>query len=212
MTDPRVVTLTPAAVSATGYATGVTGAAFVLTATSSGDGVARQVSIFNTTANTHVGQTLTLVGTDADGAAQTEVITGPAGNATVISTKFYLTLTSVTPSATIGVDTFNIGWNGLWSTRTYPLNWHSPSACVVNVGLTGTCTYTVQQCFINTLTPTADPAQLAGWTNITGLASQTASVNGAATIGATGIRLTTASYTTGAVLVLTTNQPWAART
>jgi hypothetical protein len=44
--------------------------------------------------------TFTLVGTDKDGVAQTEAITGPSGT-TVTSTKFYHTITSVSSSATV---------------------------------------------------------------------------------------------------------------
>jgi hypothetical protein len=102
--------LDPANASLTGFASNVTGAAFTLTANNSGDGLAHQVSIRNDTANNHAGKTVTLVGTDADGRPQTEVVTGPGVSATVESAKYFLTLTSATPSATIGADTFDIGW------------------------------------------------------------------------------------------------------
>jgi len=53
-------------------------------------------------ANDESGKTFTVVGTDADGASQTEVITGPNAG-TVYSTYEYLTITSVTASgATTG--------------------------------------------------------------------------------------------------------------
>ena len=44
-------------------------------------------------------KTFTVVGTDMSGNAQTEVITGPAANATVLGTKTFQTISSVTPSA-----------------------------------------------------------------------------------------------------------------
>ena len=45
------------------------------------------------------GKTFTVVGTDMAGVAQTEVITGPAANATVLGTKTFKTISSITPSA-----------------------------------------------------------------------------------------------------------------
>lgn len=98
------------AASTNGFAAGVTGAAFTLTATAPTDGLGHLVTVLNNTANTHAGKTIAIVGTDENGNTQNETITGPAGNATVTSTKYFKTLTSVTPSATIGADTFDIGW------------------------------------------------------------------------------------------------------
>ena len=45
------------------------------------------------------GITFTVVGTDMSGNAQTEIITGPAANATVLGTKTFKTISSITPSA-----------------------------------------------------------------------------------------------------------------
>ena len=45
------------------------------------------------------GKTFTVVGTDMSGNAQTEVITGPAANATVLGSKTFKTISSITPSA-----------------------------------------------------------------------------------------------------------------
>ena len=44
-------------------------------------------------------KTFTIVGTDLSGVAQTEVITGPAANATVLGLKTFKTISSITPSA-----------------------------------------------------------------------------------------------------------------
>lgn len=96
--------------SAAGYATNVTGATFTLTATTAGDGLAHQTSITNNSITDHSAKTVTIVGTDADGLPQTETGNLPGVSATVNYTKFFKTITSVTPSATIGADTMNIGW------------------------------------------------------------------------------------------------------
>ncbi|HLP99209.1 MAG TPA: hypothetical protein VK149_12280 [Sideroxyarcus sp.] len=99
-----------AAASTNGFAAGVTGAAFALTATSISDNLAHLVTIKNNTANDHSAKTIAIVGTDENGNAQSENIAAPGISATVTSTKYFKTLTSVTPSSTIGVDTFDIGW------------------------------------------------------------------------------------------------------
>ncbi len=139
---------TSAAANLTGFASNVTGAAFTLTASNAGDTLAHKVTIRNDTGNSHAGKTVTLVGTDYNGAALTEVVTGPAGAATVSSTGYFLTLTSATPSATIGADTFDIGWAG--DAATAPINVQpKPGAGVYAIGIsvdaTGTPAYSLQQ-------------------------------------------------------------------
>lgn len=103
-------TFTAAAASLTGHASNVTGAAWVIATASAGDKLAHHVTVRNDSANSHAGKTIALVGLGANGEALTETITGPAGSATVTSTKAFKSLTSATPSATIGADTFDIGW------------------------------------------------------------------------------------------------------
>ncbi len=120
-----IKTYTPADANLTGFASNVTGATFTLSANTSGDSLAHQVSIRNDSATDHSGKTVTLVGTDHLGRALTEVVTGPAGSATVESTGYFLTLTSATPSATIGADTFDIGWVDEFVTPAIPLDWRS---------------------------------------------------------------------------------------
>ena len=71
----------PADASLTGFASNVTGATFTLTATEATDGLAHQVSIKNDSITDHAGKTVTLVGTDPEGRALTEVVTGQIGRA-----------------------------------------------------------------------------------------------------------------------------------
>lgn len=108
-----------AAASLTGFASNVTGASFTLTTTETSDGLGHLVTVLNDTANDHSGKTIALVGTDENGNVQTETIAGPGVSATVTSTKYFKTLVSpILPSATIGADTFDIGWalgsRGAW--------------------------------------------------------------------------------------------------
>lgn len=139
-------TFSPAAESLTGFASNVTGASFTLTATSSGDSLAHQVSVRNDSATDHSAKTLTLVGTDQDGFSQSETISAPGSSATVESTKYFLTLTSVTPSATIGADTFDIGWVDEFVTKTLPTNWRGHNSAL-RVDVTGTINYDIEQTF-----------------------------------------------------------------
>jgi len=145
MKDNRY-TIAPANTNTAGFATAVTGATFTLTTTSSGDSLAHKVTVLNNSATDHSGKTLAIVGFDADGRDQTETLTAPAASVSVTSAKYWLTLTSITPSATIGADTFNIGWANTFVTKTFPINWRRGNAGL-SLDVTGTINYDLQQTF-----------------------------------------------------------------
>lgn len=129
----------PANASLTGFASNMTGAGpWTMTTTSSGDSLAHQASCRNDSATNHSAKTLTFTGTDANGLAQTETIAAPAGSATVETTKYWMTLTSVSVSATIGADTFDFGWVDEFTTPSILLDWrrNAPSNWFLDV--TGT--------------------------------------------------------------------------
>ena len=205
MSRPKHITLDVADASLTGFASNVTGAAFTLTATAPTDGLAHQVSIRNDSSTNHTGKTITLVGTDQDGKALTEVVTGPNNAATVESAGYFKTLTSATPSATIGADTFDIGWVDEVSSQTVPLDWRSGVEATISVAVTGTVDFTVQETADEVQTTVA-ASQSVGWANITALATKTATTVALATKGVTAIRLIINSYSTGAALVLSVTQ------
>lgn len=144
MPSQKRIDLDPADANLTGFASNVTGAAFTITTTATSDGLAHQVSIRNDSVTDHAGKTVTLVGTDADDVAQTEVVTAPGTSATVESTLYFKTLTSATPSATIGADTFDIGWVDEVASRTIMLNRHAGFGAMVQMDVTGTLDATVQ--------------------------------------------------------------------
>ena len=194
---------TPAAESLTGFASSVAGASWTLTATSSGDSLAHQISVRNDSVTDHSGKTIALVGTDENGKAQTETIAAPGTSATVESTKYWLTLTSATPSSTIGADTFDIGWVDEFVTPTLAIN-HKGGNAALNVLVSGTINYDIEQTFDDIQTKTT----AFSW-----------SVNDAATqsgVTATktilyyahpkGIRLKANSYSTSATLTLSYTQ------
>lgn len=199
---PKTIDIDVADASLTGFASNVSGAAFTITTNATTDGLAHQVSIRNDSATDHSGKTVTLVGTDETGAALTEVVTGPNNGATVESTGYFKTLTSATPSATIGVDTFDIGWVDEVISAPYVLDFQSPYAANIQVDVTGTIDFTVQQCFSNLL-----GGETANWSNITALASKTADTYSQAAVGATAIRVIVNSYSSGAELQVYITQP-----
>ena len=201
---PSFVDIDPVDTNLTGYASNVTGATWTLTATASGDvpQLARQVTIRNDSVTNHSAKTATLVGTDGQDKALTEVLNLPGSSATVTSVNYFKTLTSITPSATIGVDTMDIGWAQTIQSYIYPIDWRSPWACNIQVDVTGTINFTVQQTFVDVLggvTPV--------WSDITALASKTADTVSQATVGATALHILVNSFSSGAELQMYTTQP-----
>ncbi len=197
----KVIDIDPADASLTGFASNVTGASFTLTTTETTDGLAHQVSIRNDSATDHSGKTVTLVGTNANGEAISEVVTGPGSSATVTSTSYFKTLTSATPSATIGADTFDIGWVDEVTTQVIPIDYVSNSACYISVNVTGTIDFTVSETYSNVLA-----GETPHWKAITALTAKTADTIGSATLGATAVKLVVNSYSSGAELQMYLSQ------
>ena len=193
---------TPANSSTTGFASSVTGASFTLTATTSGDSLAHKVTVTNLTATDHSGKTLSIVGTDENGFAQSESITAPAGSATVTSTKYYLNLTSVTPSATIGSDTFSIGWNNTFVTKTYPINWRRGNAAL-NLDITGTINIDVNETFDDIQTKTTAFTWVVDSSSHAGITADTSLLWSA---HSKGIRLKANSYSDTATINMSYTQ------
>lgn len=172
------------AASLTGFASNATGASFALTATTVSDGLAHKVTIKNDSANDHSGKTVALVGTDGDDRPQTETLTAPAGSATVTSSKYFKSLTSATPSATIGADTFDIGYAADAVSPTFwPIGEAKRTHGAFNIGFacvvdSGSPTYTVQHTYNGTT-----------WHNHGTVAAKTATAEGGYTSPVAGIRL-----------------------
>lgn len=199
---PNMIDIDVADANLTGFASNVTGASFTITTTATSDGLAHQVSIRNDSVTNHSGKTVTLVGTDANDAALTEVVTAPGSSATVESTGYFKTLTSATPSSTIGADTFDIGWVDEVASQIYPTDYKSPESMAITVDVTGTIDFTVQETFVDVLAGTTPV-----WVNISALAAKTADTSSVATVGATAIRVIVNSYSSGAELQMYTSQP-----
>src|SRR3569623_1509483 len=150
-------TSTTADDSTTGYKTAATGAGpFTKTTTSPVDGLAHLVSLSSTAILSAISMTLT--GTDAEGRAQTEVVTGP-NNTTVYGTKYIATLTSVSASATLGANTMNVGFKDESVSPALPVSWRTnPFELGMAFDVSGTVNYTVQHCFENVLDPNLPPS------------------------------------------------------
>lgn len=210
---PKMFDFDPANASLTGFASNVTGASFALTTTATTDGLAHQVSIRNDSANDHSGKTVTLVGTDADGRAQTEVVTGPDASATVESTKYFKTLASATPSATIGSDTFDIGWVDEFVSPTIPLDWRMNTPATIQVDVTGTINFDIEATLQDFRGDTSAPFTYAdqedlAWFNEANFTGKTADLtDDLALPGYRAIRFVANSYTDTAEVQMFVIQP-----
>ena len=148
MRPVKIGTLTPSDTSTVWFNPGAftsTGAAVAPLQTSTLDNLAHIVTLTAPVQATLAGIAFTVVGTDAAGNSQTEVIAaGPASGATVNSTKFFLTVETIQPSATMGGLVLSVGllaeaigyWVNLENTMSAPM---------VMVNVTGTINYTVLQ-------------------------------------------------------------------
>jgi hypothetical protein len=192
------VTYTAAAASLTGHASNVTGAAWVIATAGAADGLAHHVTVRNDSATNHSAKTIVLVGLGANGEALTETIAAPGTSATVTSTKAFKTLTSVTPSATIGADTFDIGWAATGHTPWVDLRTNaehfSASAAVYlvsgSLGFDGQHTYDSP--------PTEDSVAF----NTSALTAKSASTDASYTAPITGFRVDVNSHTSAVFTVV----------
>lgn len=190
---PSKRTFTLAAALATGHASNVTGAVWAIATASALDGVAHHVTVHNDSATDHSAKTITLVGFDANGHAITETLAAPAGSATVTSTKAFKSLTSATPSATIGADTFDIGWAATGHTPWVDLDpGKVPFAASVAVYLvSGALNFDGQQTY------EPDPSEDSVAFNISALTAKAASTDAGLTAPALAVRVDINSHTAG---------------
>lgn len=176
----------------------------------SSDGLGRIIVIVDADTDTQSDVTFTITGTDADGNAISDVVTGPGSGATVVSAKYFKTVSSVVVSAAQGgTEKVDIGTRGTTLSavsRSIPLDWRSNQTAMVNVDVTGTINFTVQETFDNLLTD-IDASGNIGWQDVTALASKTADTTAALSLGARGMRVVVNTYSTGAELQAMIIQP-----
>jgi hypothetical protein len=178
-----------------------TGAATAPTTTSTTDGLAHYVTLTSPAQATLAGINFTIVGTDPDGHDISETIAGPASASTVTSTKFFKTITTIQPSATMGALTLAVGIAVTAITPTIPLT-NSAAAAGMTVAVTGTVNYTMYETFANVYVHSANSVSTA----ITALTSKTANTSGTASVSATGVILLINSVTASATVTIWLNQ------
>jgi len=178
-----------------------TGAATAPTTTSTSDGLAHYVTLTSPAQATLAGINFTIVGTDPDGHDISETIAGPASASTVTSTKFFKTITTIQPSATMGVLTLAVGIAVTAISPTIALT-NSPATAGMTVAVTGTINYTVYETFSNVYVHSANSVS----TPITALTTKTANTSGSTTVSATGVLLLVNSVTAGGTFTIWLNQ------
>jgi hypothetical protein len=150
------------------------------------------------------GITFTVTGTDQDGNAATEDITGVTTTA-VESNTYWKTITQIAADGEVTSNVF-VGPVDEVVTNTYPLNWHShePATVVVH-SLSGTCQFDIDETFTEVRTVT-DSSDLV-WIN--NQANKSAGLVGELTLHAQAVRLVFDSYSSGAELqFVVTMNPW----
>ena len=112
-------------------------------------------------------------------------------------------LTSVTPSSTIGSDTFDIGWVDEFVTPILPMNWRGGNSAV-DINVSGTINYTLEQTFDAIQTKTAE----FDWTvdDPTTQTSQTADQTILYRAHPRALRLKANSYSSGATVTISITQ------
>ena len=156
---------------------------------------ARRIGILS--AGNDSGITFTIVGVDANGNALTEIVTG-ANASTAESTGYFKSVTSITASGA-SAGNVTIGTVDEISTQTIPLNWRSENGATVAIDVTGTISYTLEETF-EPLVAGTFPTR---WTSVV---SSTFDNDNILTIGATAMRLTVASYSSGAEIQMSVAQ------
>lgn len=202
MPRPKQIDLDPADADADGIAAANDSSGTALTLdgvlTSGGtytaaDGLGHLIDITDTATVNQSGATFTVTGTNANDQSISEAITGPGSGATVTSTKYFKTITSITIASGAATGTVNVGTNDEVSTRAIPLNWRSDDgAMVALMGLTGTGSIDIQETFDNILDSTADSVN---W--VDKHADKTADAAFQLSPQATAVRVHTDSYTSG---------------
>jgi len=195
---PILVSYTPLAASATYFATGLTGATGTLSTNAVTDNLGHQFTL--TSAANLSGINMTLVGLDADGQAQTEVIAGPNAN-TVTSVKFFSRINTITFASTLGANTMNVGLSAIAVSQTIPMNymqanWNASFMTEISGTLNYDLEYTEQAIY------DTQPSTLV-WFNHASIVNETTNTDGSTTSPIRAVRLAINSLTGGATASLT---------
>jgi len=199
---PIKIDIDPANIDADGLADGNSSAGATVTidgALASGgtftsaDGLGRQLVILDLGADDQTGATYTITGTDADGTAQVESLAGPGASASVETTQYFQTVTSIAIASPVATSTVDIGTVDEVASKTIHLDFHAPNEAAYAVNVTGTINYSVQELYedVEGIVPQSEGL----WFPISALASKTADLAAQGTKNATAVRLIVNSYT-----------------
>lgn len=156
-----------------------------------GDTLARLITILSSGDDQLI--TFTVAGTDINGVAQTDVITG-VNNNTATGAAYFKTVTSITTSAAADANV-SIGFAGDAETPWVPLNHYNSDAATVSVeSIVGTLDVTVQSTFSDIQNPDAT----VDWFPVTALSNVSADTRSPITDHAACVRTIVNSYTNGA--------------
>ena len=169
------------------------GGALILGGTFTGD-YARQIAVTSDGADS--GRIFTVTGTDANGDAQIEAITGPASSLTE-SAKYFKTITSIVADAACAGN-ISVGTVDEFVTSVIPLNYRNANPATISIeGISGTINISIEQTFSNVLGDIANIVYFATHADITTI---TADAHAELNNHATGVRLICNSYTNTAEL------------
>lgn len=157
------------------------------------DGLAHQISLES--AGNLSAVTFTITGTDADGKAISEDVTGPNAN-TVESLKYFLTITSIAVDGAVGTNVEGGPVDEAVSPM-YILNFsNSDFETSIFCTVTGTADYTIEVSGTNPW----DSSSTMNWFDHDTIAGETGSVSGNIIVPVTAMRSKFNSYTAGATL------------
>lgn len=132
----------------------------------------------------------TIVGTDPDGIAQTETVTG-VNNSTVFTTKYFYTVSSVTPDTTDAVNQVEVGIGSTLATQRIPIEPRAASWAVgLGVTVSGTANVDAQLTMDDLNDSTVTPAYI----DDTTFAGKTATFFSQLGVLCTAVRFITNSY------------------
>ena len=195
---PIALSFTPVVADTAGYLTGATGAGpFIPTALEPGDTLAHLFTIDSSADLSLI--TFTVTGIDMYGDRVVEDIVGP--NATTVdSVNYYLSIESVSVSATLGLNTADFGWaNGAY-TKPIVLSYVNQTFSVgMGITVSGTIDYTVQHTFTDLFDKTLPYPP--NWFNHSFLITQTTSADGNYAFNVLAVRMLLNSFTAGATVI-----------
>lgn len=132
----------------------------------------------------------TIVGTDPDGLAISETVTG-LNNSTVFSTKYFYTVSSVTSDTTEGSNNVEVGIGNTFATRRIPIEPRASNfAVALGVTATGTFSITSQHTMDDISDTSVTPSYIADTT----FATKTATFYSLLSIPVTATRFIAVSY------------------